>query len=171
MSSDPSFADHPAGVGPGDADLDALVDQVLGQRPRPIDWSQLRGDELEEQWEVLDRWVRWLVCRYALDHRDIPACWYTHGDLVEELSALRTAHHGAFDPSGPASGPAEWHQILANTRARLQLWVARTGCRPAEHRPPIAPTWAHEPAPQHYQRAFRDRATAHGAAEAALDRH
>ncbi|WP_206515558.1 hypothetical protein [Georgenia faecalis] len=165
------MTDHPNHVDPDDADLDALVDQVLGQRPRPINWSELPSEDLEEQWEALDRWVRWLVSRYALDHRDIPACWYTHGDLVEELSALRTAHHGAFDPSGPASGPAEWHQILANTRARLQLWVARTGCRPAEHRPPVGPTWADEPAPRDYQRAFHAyTTTTEAAAEAALDR-
>ena len=87
-------------------------------------------------------WVRWLVTRYCLDHREIPPCWAEHGDLIEELSALHTAHQAAYDPTGPASGPSEWHQVLANTRARLQLWVARTGCRLTEHRAPVPPAWA-----------------------------
>jgi len=124
------------------AELDALVDQVLGTRPRPIDWSRLEEPQLSEQWELLDAWVRWLVTRYCLDHREIPPCWAEHGDLIEELSALHTAHQAAFDSSGPPSGPAEWHQVLANTRARLQLWVSRTGCRVTEHRPPVPPAWA-----------------------------
>lgn len=148
--------------GPDDddgAELDALVDQVLGQRPRPVDWTSLDGTARTEQWAALNQWVRWLVGRYALDHREVPPCWHAHGDLVEELSALRTAHLGAFDPSGPASGPAEWHQIFANTRARLQLWVARTGCRAAEHRPPVPPTWALELAPDEHPRSVLNRGT------------
>ncbi len=132
----------PTGYDADGAELDALVDQVLGTRPRPIDWARLEEPELSGQWEALDTWVRWLVTRYCLDHREIPPCWAEHGDLIEELSALHTAHQAAYDPTGPATGPSEWHQVLANTRARLQLWVARTGCRLTEHRPPVPPSWA-----------------------------
>ncbi len=132
----------PPGYETDGAELDALVDQVLGTRPRPINWARLTEPDLSEQWEALDTWVRWLVTRYCLDHREIPPCWAEHGDLLEELSALHTAHQAAYDPTGPPSGPSEWHQVLANTRARLQLWVARTGCRATEHRPPVPPAWA-----------------------------
>lgn len=61
----------PTGYEADGAELDALVDQVLGTRPRPIDWSRLEEPELSEQWVALDVWVRWLVTRYCLDHREI----------------------------------------------------------------------------------------------------
>jgi hypothetical protein len=83
-----------------------------------------------------------LISRYAIDPREIPACWLEHGDLFEELSALHAAHQAAFDPAGPPTGPADWHATLANTRARLQMAVARTGCRAGQHRVPVRPEWA-----------------------------
>ena len=125
-----------------EAGFDALVDQVLGAQPRPIDWARLTEPHRSDQWATLEQWVQWLVSRYCLDHREIPPCWAQHGDLVEELSALHTSHQSVYDPAGSPSGPAEWHQILDNTRTRLQRWVARTGCRPNEHRPLAPPAWA-----------------------------
>lgn len=127
--------------GVDDDELDALVNQILGSEPRPIDWSRLSGVAAAEALAELDAWVRWLVARYAIDPREIPPCWAEHGDLLEELSALHTAHRAAFDPAGPPTGPADWHTVLANTRARLQLAVARTGCRAGQHRLPNAPEW------------------------------
>lgn len=123
-------------------DLDALVEQILGTKPRPVDWTRLSGPPADEALATLDSWVRWLVTRYAIGPREIPPCWADHGDIFEELSALHTAHRAAFDPAGPPTGPADWHAILANTRARLQLAVARTGCRVGQHRTPSAPAWA-----------------------------
>lgn len=123
-------------------DLDALVEEILGAKPRPIDWSRLDGPAADEALAALASWVSWLVCRYAIDPREIPPCWAEHGDLFEELSALHTAHRAAFDPAGPPTGPADWHTLAANTRARLQLAVARTGCRAEQHRASSAPTWA-----------------------------
>ena len=124
-----------------DVDVDAYIRDALGSRPRPIDWRRLSGDRAAATWAELDAWVRWVVTRYALDHRDVPPCWHAHGDLVEELSALMTAHAAAYDPAGNATGPSEWHQTLGATRQRLQIWAARTGCRRSEHRPPQPPTW------------------------------
>ena len=132
------------------ADIDALVDELLGTTPRPVNWSRLSRDQAAARWAALDEWVRWPARRYSLDRRDIPPCWYAHGDLVEELSALHTAHQAAFDPAGPATGPADWHQHLANTRARMQTWIARTGCRRGQHRAPAQIEWAIEPAPTDY---------------------
>lgn len=123
-------------------DLDALVDEILGSKPRPLDWTCLAGAAAEEARAALDTWVRWLVTRYAIEGREIPPCWAEHGDLFEELSALHTAHQAAFDAAGPPTGPADWHATLANTRARLQLAVARAGCRAGQHREPSAPDWA-----------------------------
>lgn len=130
----------PASDDDGD-ELDALVDQILGSKPRPIDWSRLTGEAAAEAFAALGTWVRWLVARYVIDPREVPPCWAEHGELLEELSALHTAHRAAYDPAGPPTGPADWHSVLANTRARLQLAVARTGCRAGQHRSPGAPEW------------------------------
>ena len=129
------------GAVPAD-ELDALVEQILGAKPRPIDWTRLSGPPADEAREALAEWVRWLVTHYAIDPREVPPCWAEHGDLFEELSALHTAHRAAFDPAGPPIGPADWHTMLANTRARLQMAVAGTGCRVGRHRAPTAPEWA-----------------------------
>lgn len=137
--------DAVAGADPGAGDVDELVDLILGHAPRPVDWTRLSADDAVTARDALTAWVRWLVGHYALDHRDVPPCWDLHGALVEELTALHTAHRACFDPAGGPMGPSEWHQVLANTRARLQLWASRTGCRPGEHRPDSPPDWAAHP--------------------------
>jgi hypothetical protein len=136
------------------AAVNAMIEQVLGRVPRPIHWARLSAEDAAQVWLDLDEWVRWLARTYALDHRDVPPCWYAHGDLVEELTALWTGHRGAYDPAGPPTGPADWHQILATTRTRLQLAAARTGCRHDQHRAPTPPAWASDPAPQGYAGSF-----------------
>ncbi len=133
MTADPDLTD---------GELDALVDTLLANPARPVAWSRLPAAERPGQWAALDGWVRWLTGWYALDHREIPPCWYRHGPLVEELSALRTAHAAAYDPRAQPTAPADWHHTLAATRARLHDWVARTGCRPAEHRDDKPQPWA-----------------------------
>jgi hypothetical protein len=136
------------------ADVDALVEQVLGGRPRPLVWRQMDARAAAAAWVELDDWVRWLARRYSLDHRDVPPCWFAHGHLVEELSALRTAHRASFDPAASAMAPVEWHQVLAAARTRLQLWSSRTGCRQGEHRPDAPPSWAVDPPALSYANDF-----------------
>lgn len=146
----------PAGaqVSDEDAEADAIVERVLGARPRPVVWRHLGPTAAAAAWVALEDWVRWLAARYALDHRDVPPCWYAHGHLVEELSALHTAHRACFDPAASATAPVEWHQVLASARTRLQLWAGRTGCRPGEHRPDAPPEWSVEPPTADYAAAF-----------------
>jgi hypothetical protein len=131
-------------------ELDRLIGSVLGRRQRPVAWALLDAEQAAQAWTDLDAWVRWLVRRYLIDTREVPPCWPHHGQLVEELSALRTAHEAAFDPSGPPNAPSEWHHSLDATRHRMRDLVARTGCRPAEHRQPPTPAWAGEPPPAEY---------------------
>ena len=48
-----------------------------------------------------------------------PPCWWKHGHLVEELSALHTAHTAAFDSSDAGFGPIGWHERLSLAMPRL----------------------------------------------------
>ena len=101
--------------------------------PAPICWP-IYDDEHEQQMiDELTDWVEWVRWRFTLDHRTIPDCWMQHGPLIEELSALYTAWQAAYtDTDG--SAPLLWMAHFATARDRLGEWVARTGCRPGEHR-------------------------------------
>ena len=137
----------------------AVADRVLSHAQRPIDWRRVSCDEAPLLWAALDTWVRWLVARYSLEHRDVPPCWFRHPALVEELSALRTAHVDAFHPAHPPGGPADWHTTLSNTRVRLRDWAARTGCKPGAHREDAPNPWSHG-ADHDYVEALRAFVTA-----------
>ena len=102
--------------------------------PTPLMWAAATAEELEHLLEDLDVWVTWLVDHYRLDRRHIPVCWAKHWELIEELSALRQAWHGAYCTTAHADAPLTWHERFAHARGRLAEWTARTGCRGAEHR-------------------------------------
>ena len=75
----------------------------------PWNWRTLRGHAAEAQWRDLADWVGWLRGRYPLA-RQIPACWWRHPELVEELTALWLAwKDGYATKHAHFSAPAEWH--------------------------------------------------------------
>jgi hypothetical protein len=121
---------------------DPLAVGLLDEPDGPLDWTALDAAEATATWTALAHWVRWLADRYEVDVREIPPCWPLHPPLVEELSALRTAHRAAFTPDGHPSGPLDWHHSLSGCRGRLRDYVARTGCRHDTHRTGSTPTWA-----------------------------
>lgn len=100
----------------------------------PVRWDTLTAAETVAHLRQLNVWLTWLTGRYALDHRTIPGCWREHGALVEELAALHTAWLSAYAITSPGGAPLAWHAAFAIARIRLSDWVARTGCRPGEHR-------------------------------------
>ena len=102
--------------------------------PPPILWSAHTPDDQEAMLAELGAWVTWLTDRYRLDHRTIPACWAAHPELIEELSALHLAWQAADATLAYADAPLTWHEHFALARTRLTDSVARTGCRPGEHR-------------------------------------
>ena len=102
--------------------------------PAPWLWDAHDPAEQQAALEELDVWVAWLVDRYRLDHRTVPGCWVQHTELIEEISALHLAWQAAYSALAHGDGPMVWHEHFALARARLADWVARTGCRPAEHR-------------------------------------
>jgi hypothetical protein len=129
----------------------AFADDAFGAadsyswEPQPVCWPRLDAQGAFTAWHALDGWTRWCVRRYGLDHRTVPPCWYLHGAVVEELSALHTAWQAAHSPAAPGSAPLDWHAMFAMARQRLQDWVARSGCRSDEHRPQQATPWVNEP--------------------------
>jgi hypothetical protein len=84
-----------------------------------VNWRHLPDDEAPAEWEALRAWVEWFTSRYHVPISVIPNCWWQHGHLVEELSALHTAHTAAFDPADAGLGPVMWHERLTIALPRL----------------------------------------------------
>lgn len=119
------------------AQVDYLLERVA-ERPDltdgPVNWTALSQSAAAEQWQLLTEWTVWLRDRYQL-HETLPACWFAHGAMVEELTALRSAWTGTF--LSPNASPAEsalWHDLLDRVRHRLRAWD-RNGCADGVHRP------------------------------------
>jgi hypothetical protein len=108
-------------------------------------WHSLTGAEAAAAWTALTTWVDWLTARYQLDDT-LPACWYTHGAIVDELDALRAAWTGAYlNPNAAADAAASWLELLARTAARIRDWD-RYGCAAGTHQPDAPPS--PDPAPR-----------------------
>jgi hypothetical protein len=123
--------------GPGDGltpeQLDALTLETFGSAiPRPIRWADLDDTTTAKKLVELAKWVHWLGNRYTLDSRELPADWWQHGALLEELSALKGAWDVAYDQTQAASAAADWHMTFFNTRIRLKDWVGHLGGSPGE---------------------------------------
>jgi hypothetical protein len=118
------------------AQVDYLLEQVAenpGITNSPVNWAALDTLAAAEQWGLLIEWTDFLRSRYLL-HDAIPACWYDHPPLVEELSALRCAWVGAFrDPNARAGDAVTWHDMLDRVIARIKRWD-RAGCTDGQHR-------------------------------------
>lgn len=84
-----------------------------------INWRQLPDDQARAAWDAVREWVEWFVVRYRVPESTVPACWFQHGQLVEELSALHTAHVASFDARDTGFGPILWHERLSLTYSRL----------------------------------------------------
>lgn len=100
----------------------------------PVNWRDLNVDDAAEQWGRLLTWVDWLRDRYTLTDR-VPSCWYAHGPLIEELSALRCLWVAAFlDKEAPAGAAVAFHDALDRVLIRVRRWD-RAGCSDGTHRP------------------------------------
>ncbi|MFF0494583.1 hypothetical protein ACFYTQ_36665 [Nocardia sp. NPDC004068] len=102
-------------------------------------WRDLDHAETALLWRELAEWTGWLRHRYQLGSR-IPACWWRHEAVVEELTALMAAHEAAYTCSidqrdMPSEDPAAWHtQWLWPTLERLTQISDFSGCRPTDCR-------------------------------------
>lgn len=85
-----------------------------------VNWRTLKDADARAAWSELRSWVEWFTVRYEISESIVPVCWFKHGDLVEELSALRIAHIVAFDASDAGFGPIGWHERLSLAIPRLR---------------------------------------------------
>ncbi|WP_146081051.1 hypothetical protein [Pseudoclavibacter sp. AY1H1] len=113
---------------PTDVDPGNRGEVVPGLYPTVLAWQRfaLENADVDEEWTELAKFVRWIVVRYELDI--IPECWHLHGALVEELSALKSAHVASFDAGDSGIGPIGWHERFHLAQQRIKEWY-RGDCR------------------------------------------
>jgi len=76
----------------------------------------------------LHQWVTWLVDTYEVPTGQLPDCWYRHGSMTADLTALRAGWTAAYlDPQAEPDRPARWHDTLERTLRRIRDWD-RHGC-------------------------------------------
>jgi hypothetical protein len=100
---------------------------------------------------ILAEWVTSLQVRYASEADWLKPCWWRHGFVVEELTALREAWLAVYDASEPidrATG-LKWHEDAEKCRERIRKTISiGSGCSAVSHMPddPITddPCWNDE---------------------------
>src|SRR5690606_22327414 len=105
-----------------------------------INWRVLSDPNARDAWARLREWVEWFSVRYDVPISTVPPCWWKHPSLVEELSALHTAHTAAFDASDTGFRPISWHERL--TLAMPRLTRAYAGGCTRGHSPHKPRSWA-----------------------------
>jgi hypothetical protein len=101
--------------------------------------------------EHLAGWVDWMQERYASTGDWLRPCWWRHGFVVEELSALRTSWLGVYSADEPPAPTAAltWHEQAEKCRDRIRRTISTgPGCTAVSHKPDQSvtndPRWADE---------------------------
>ena len=93
-----------------------------------VNWRELEDARAPEVWTDLRGWVEWFTLRYQISTSVVPNCWWKHGRLVEELSALRSAHAALFSTEDSGLGPIGWHERLTLALQRIKEASSGLGC-------------------------------------------
>ncbi len=96
-------------------------------------WPDLAtGDSRAEALASLGAWVdEVLRARHPEMYNRLGACWYQHPDVLDELTALRSAWYAAYrDPEAPATAAIEWHdRWLPGAMRRCRAAIRARGCK------------------------------------------
>lgn len=108
-----------------DADIELVV------------WQRLSPERQAQELEKLAVWVDWLVVRYASTGEWLRPCWWRHGFVVEELSALCTAWRGIYESveTTETSAALDWHNAAERCRERIRQAICTgPGCTAVAHK-------------------------------------
>ncbi|GAA4685052.1 hypothetical protein [Gordonia humi] len=96
-------------------------------RPSRFCWDGLDKHAAERLWDELVRWVQWFRHRYEVLEK-VPPCWYRHPRMVEELTALMTAHRAAYTQLHAVgrTGLPYWSDMAAWHAYYLRPFLAAT---------------------------------------------
>jgi hypothetical protein len=109
----------------------------------PVVWEDLEDDEHTLLWRQFVRWVVRTADTYELTTDQLPRqCWWLHGAVVEELTALWTGHQSAYAGTEDAgSAPYLWQDALARAIERIgRTWLGT--CRNGQHKQRHRQPWS-----------------------------
>ena len=124
--------------------LQHRVDELSGNKPpsdgvgrHAVVWRNLSIADQAVELRELAGWVEWLQVRYASAGDWLRPCWWRHGFVVEELSALRTAWLGVYEPAEntEATAALDWHEAAERCRERVRQVISTgPGCTVVAHK-------------------------------------
>lgn len=109
--------------------MTAAVDDEFAPQftPSRFCWDSLDREAAQQLWAELVDWVGWFRVRYELA-TEVPGCWYRHGRMVEELTALMAAHRAAYDQANSADGDVQYWPGMAGWHSQyLRPFLAHLG--------------------------------------------
>jgi hypothetical protein len=90
-------------------DVDAATNSSDVEKPAPWTWRNLPERKVAALFRELADWLAWLHSRYPVAET-IPACWWRHPEVVEELTAAHAAWKATYQsPDASPYAPGEWH--------------------------------------------------------------
>jgi hypothetical protein len=112
------------------AQASGTADQAAGT----VAWlpDLVTGDDRSRALQSLGAWVdEVLRVRHPEMYDRLGACWFLHPDVLDEMTALRSAWFAAYrDPAAPASAAIEWHdRWLPGAMRRCRTAIRRRGCK------------------------------------------
>ncbi|GAA2720379.1 MULTISPECIES: hypothetical protein [Streptomyces] len=116
-------------------------------RGAPVVWHKVKEEERAELWTEFTAWVIRMADTYELTTEQLPhACWWEHGAVVAELTALWTGWESAFgNEEDAAAGPYLWHDAWARGIERIgRSWLGE--CTNGYHQTKSRTVWGTDPA-------------------------
>lgn len=133
----------------GDADADQTGDQEDNGTPIPFldpeiaaeleedeipEWFGLRWRDIDlehqrQAWVWLRRWVDWFTDTYRLRSTVLPACWFQHPVMVEELYAAMCLEYKVWASQEPnVAAVTMWHNSVPAIADRLSSFTTEAQC-------------------------------------------
>ncbi|WP_331752214.1 hypothetical protein [Streptomyces chartreusis] len=122
--------------GPGGAEGEGRVPGT------PIVWRKLEDPERSDLWVEFTGWVFDIADQFELTVDQLPRdCWWLHGGVVEELTALWTSHRSAFEIKDDSGASVYlWHDAFARALDRIsRSWLGE--CTNGYHQPRSRERW------------------------------
>ncbi|MGW2106328.1 hypothetical protein [Streptomyces sp. NPDC001948] len=108
----------------------------------PVIWRKLEEPERSETWAEFTSWVIDIADQFELTVDQLPRdCWWLHGSVVEELTALWTSHRSAFEAKDDSGASVYlWHDAFARALERIsRSWLGE--CTNGYHQPRSRERW------------------------------
>ncbi|MFI9772762.1 hypothetical protein ACIHJG_38880 [Streptomyces sp. NPDC052415] len=113
----------------------------------PIAWHKVKEDDRVPLWSEFTAWVIRMADTYELTTEQLPhACWWEHGAVVAELTALWTGWESAYgNEEDAAAGPYLWHDAWSRGIERIgRSWLGE--CTNGYHQTKSRTVWGTDPA-------------------------